>query len=88
MLYATLGAVEGLSKVSTGTLQSFSAQQLIDCAFGCTGSQIAMGFDYYKSHSKFALIKVFVPRQSIQPLVAHKHAKTKPVLSKSQDINQ
>jgi cathepsin L len=50
VLYATLGGVEGLSKVSTGILQIFSEQQLIDCAFGCTGSQAGTGYNYYKSH--------------------------------------
>jgi C1A family cysteine protease len=56
VLYATLESVEGLSKVTTGTLLTFSAQQLIDCVFGCTGSDIATVFDYYKSHSKVSLI--------------------------------
>ena len=30
--FSTTGALEGLSKISTGELQSFSEQQLIDCS--------------------------------------------------------
>jgi C1A family cysteine protease len=52
VLFATLGGVEGLSKVATGTLQTFSEQQLIDCVFGCTGSQATEGYNYYKTHRK------------------------------------
>lgn len=52
VLYSTLGGVEGLSKVATGTLSIFSDQQLIDCVFGCSGSLAGQGYDYYKKHCK------------------------------------
>lgn len=50
VLYSTLGGVEGLSKVSTGTLSIFSEQQLMDCVFGCQGAFANQGYDYYKNH--------------------------------------
>lgn len=51
VLYSTMGGVEGLSKVTTGTLSTFSEQQLIDCASGC-GSFLINCYDYYKKHCK------------------------------------
>lgn len=53
VLFATLGGVEGLGKVSTGVLQPFSEQQLIDCVFGCHGAEVNQGYNYYKTHRKY-----------------------------------
>lgn len=55
-LFGTLGAVEGLSKAATGEFQSFSAQQLKDCVYGCNGVSIAAGYIYYMSHSNLCTI--------------------------------
>jgi C1A family cysteine protease len=51
-LYSTLGGVEALNQILSGDFESFSEQQLIDCAFGCTGAQPTQGYNYYKNHSR------------------------------------
>jgi hypothetical protein len=55
-IYSTIGGVESLSKIATGTLQIFSEQQLIDCVYGCSGGFANSGYTYYKSHCTIFLI--------------------------------
>jgi len=51
-VFSTLGGVQSLSKIATGTLQIFSEQQLIDCVYGCSGGLANSGYKYYQSHCK------------------------------------
>ena len=47
--FSTTGAVEGAMFLSTGTLQSYSEQQLVDCSrlnHGCNGGSMALAFMY------------------------------------------
>jgi cathepsin F len=55
-VFSTIGGIEGLSFVSTGHLQNFSEQQLIDCVYGCSGGFITEGYKYYRIHG----IKIFI----------------------------
>lgn len=82
MLFVTVGGVEGLSKVSTGTLQTFSEQQLIDCVLGCTGGWIDQGYNYYKTHCKILYMQLFallpsIPLREDRELAKIKHAPLK-----------
>ncbi|KAL6865217.1 hypothetical protein ACP4OV_016368 [Aristida adscensionis] len=47
--FSTVGAVEGIHQITTGQLQSLSAQQLVDCTtnnYGCQGGYMDKAFQY------------------------------------------
>jgi len=56
--FSSTGALEGAHQIATGTLLSFSEQQIVDCAnlshgypsFGCNGGNQSVAFKYLKSH--------------------------------------
>jgi len=54
--FSTTGAVEGAEFVATGKLQSYSEQQLVDCAggswgnYGCNGGLMDYAFKYIESN--------------------------------------
>lgn len=53
--FSTTGALEGLSKLGYGTLESFSEQQLVDCSSsygnqGCNGGLMTSSFKFVKDH--------------------------------------
>jgi C1A family cysteine protease len=51
--FSTTGAVEGAMFLSTGELQSFSEQQLVDCSsdnYGCNGGMMDLAFQYIESN--------------------------------------
>ena len=53
--FSATGALEGLSKIAYGTLQSFSEQQLLDCSskygnMGCNGGFMVNSFNYVKDN--------------------------------------
>ena len=60
--FSTTGAVEGAHQIATGTLLSFSEQQLVDCAnrlnMGCNGGNPLWAYKYLKS-SKAELESVY-----------------------------
>jgi C1A family cysteine protease len=52
--FSAVGALEGAYKIKTGSLTSFSEQQLVDCArgikypdFGCSGGMMDNAFKYW-----------------------------------------
>jgi C1A family cysteine protease len=56
--FSSTGALEGAHQIATGTLLSFSEQQIVDCAnlkhgypsFGCNGGNQSVAFKYLKTH--------------------------------------
>lgn len=53
--FSTTGALEGLSKIGYGSLQSFSEQQLVDCSSsygnqGCNGGLMTNSFKFVRDH--------------------------------------
>ena len=52
--FSSTGALEGANFIKTGTLQSFSEQQLVDCdhigSNGCNGGSMAGAFLWYKTN--------------------------------------
>ena len=51
--FSTTGAIEGAMFLSTGNLQSYSEQQLVDCSrlnHGCNGGSMALAFTYTQTH--------------------------------------
>ena len=81
-LYATLGTIEGLTKVTTGTLEQLSSQQLIDCTYGCNGGTISQGYTFYKTHGTFLIIQVPALKSNILRQGRLVHAKQSNVLSR------
>jgi len=56
--FSSTGALEGAHQIATGTLLSFSEQQIVDCAnakhgyasFGCNGGNQSVAFKYLETH--------------------------------------
>merc|ERR1712070_795305 len=51
--FSTTGAVEGAEQIATGTLTSYSEQQLVDCSTqnsGCNGGLMDYAFQYIESN--------------------------------------
>ena len=56
--FSSTGALEGAHQIATGTLLSFSEQQIVDCAnlrhgypsFGCNGGNQSTAFKYLEKH--------------------------------------
>jgi cathepsin L len=56
--FSSTGALEGAHQIATGTLLSFSEQQIVDCAnlkhgymsFGCNGGNQSVAFSYLEKH--------------------------------------
>ena len=63
--FSTTGSLEGAHFVSTGNLESFSEQQLVDCAFlaygnlACNGGLAANSYKYYEAGYKAELESVY-----------------------------
>ena len=50
--FSTTGALEGAQKIATGTLLSFSEQELVDCStdnYGCNGGWQYKAFNFFKA---------------------------------------
>ncbi|XP_074274066.1 fruit bromelain-like [Silene latifolia] len=48
--FAAIGALEGMYKIKTGKLVSFSEQELVDCIHGCRGGDMRAAYDYIRDH--------------------------------------
>lgn len=51
--FSAIAAIEGHHFIQTGTLETFSEQELVDCdekCFGCGGGLQSSAFDYLKTH--------------------------------------
>jgi cathepsin L len=73
--FSTTGAVEGAEFVATGTLNSFSEQQLVDCAGGIYGNQGCNGGlmdNAFKYIEKYGL-----QSEASYPYIAKKNRKCK-----------
>jgi len=55
--FSTTGAVEGFYAINTGTLRSFSEQQIIDCSTnaGCNGGSVPTSLQYIMAQNGIAL---------------------------------
>lgn len=65
--FSTTGGLEGLSKIATGTLQSFSEQQMMDCVtdnHGCHGGQMRRALLYVKDNG--IVLESQYPYQAVQ----------------------
>lgn len=65
--FSTTGGLEGLSKVSSGSLLNFSEQQLIDCDtdnHGCHGGLMRRALDYVKANG--ILLSTEYPYKGVQ----------------------
>ena len=53
--FSSTGGIEGIYQINTGTLKSFSEQQLVDCAYikygnyGCNGGLQSNAYNYYEA---------------------------------------
>jgi C1A family cysteine protease len=63
--FSSTGSIEGAHQVATGTLLSFSEQQLVDCAYikfgnyGCNGGLQTNAYKYYESGKNAELESVY-----------------------------
>jgi len=63
--FSTTGSLEGAHQIATGTLLSFSEQQLVDCAYisygnyGCNGGLQTNAYKYYEAGNKAELESVY-----------------------------
>jgi cathepsin L len=63
--FSTTGSLEGAHQIATGTLLSFSEQQLVDCAgtsygnYGCNGGLQTNAYNYYEDGNKAELESVY-----------------------------
>lgn len=51
--FSTVGSIEGIRQITTGKLNSLSAQQIVDCSAkygnnGCAGGRLSSSFNFVK----------------------------------------